>query len=494
MDPQTLSETEARLIVQNVMEGLVTIDKNGQIIPGVAESYEVSQDGLIYTFSLRKDAAWVDYKAQFYANVTADDFVFAFRRIFDRETASPFANDFACILNSSLVASGQVGSEQIGVKAIDGQTLEIRLKYQNPDFLSLLASPAAMPCNKDFFDSTDAHYGLDARNLLYNGPFYIGTYSEEKYIYAEKNSAYVSSLPCVAESVLFRVLQEGESSFQRFSEGSNDALILAGAQIEFLGAEDYNISAYEDSVWIICLNMLDKVLADKKIRQSLALSLDREKYSQNDMPSWMSPASSLIPSIVTVGGESYSQTSGAGSALKYSPSEARRLFNAGLEENNLSALPKTTLIYPENEAYTHIVQQMQKSWQNDLSTFINIEAVPQAELVQRVSSGDYQLALISLRSDSNSPSAVLNSFKTSSTKNMPRYYSQQYDSILDSVAAINDSRRQAEAFARAEALILSDAAVIPFAKQHTYYITRKNVEDIYFSPYGGIIFFKYAKN
>lgn len=168
IDPQTASSDEQYLILLNTMEAFSKWMKTRPRPRLAAESYAVSADGLTYTFLLRKDMLWSDGKTP----VTAYDFQFAFQRLFDPQTQSPAAVNFTCIRGSSAALSGEGSVQDIGVTAQDDDTLVFSLEHLNPSFLSLLTTPAALPCNEDFFRAARGKYGVSDEFMLFNGPVF----------------------------------------------------------------------------------------------------------------------------------------------------------------------------------------------------------------------------------------------------------------------------------------------------------------------------------
>ena len=178
VDPQIAETDVAKTIVLNCYEGLVRLDEEYKIIPGVAESWTVSPDGLTYTFKLRQDTNWQllkaykdvladeNYMENFETAVTAYDFEFALRRAVDKTTDSPDAQKLYCIRNARAIHLGDAEKSSLGVKATDAFTLTITLERANPDFLRVLTLPLCMPCNEEFFNSTRAKYGLETKYNL----------------------------------------------------------------------------------------------------------------------------------------------------------------------------------------------------------------------------------------------------------------------------------------------------------------------------------------
>ena len=177
LDPQTATDSASYEIISNMFEGLLKVDNEGNLQNAAAESYTVSDDGLIYTFKLKDNIYWYDGD-EFEAPCTADDFVFAFQRLFRPATKSRSAGGFFCIKNSRQINDGSITDlSELGVKAIDERTLEITLDSPNPSFPVMLTTVPAMPCNREFYESSNGKYGLYGGAVASNGAFYLYRWS-----------------------------------------------------------------------------------------------------------------------------------------------------------------------------------------------------------------------------------------------------------------------------------------------------------------------------
>ena len=174
LDPQIASAPEDVLACKNLYGGLVRLDAGGQPQPDLAERWTVSPDGLTYTFTLKPGLTYRASRGEQtdYA-ITAEDFVYAFQRMFSAETGSPYAVEFAAIEGGSAVLAGLAGPEALGVKASGDGTVVFTLSEPDDDFLRKLALPGAMPCDEGFFESTGGSYGLTADTTLSSGSFYL---------------------------------------------------------------------------------------------------------------------------------------------------------------------------------------------------------------------------------------------------------------------------------------------------------------------------------
>lgn len=183
LDPQFATGETEQLVIYNIFEGLVRQLPDGKILPAAAESYEISPDGLTYTFTLKQGMTWDDgieepeppeeeqkgtkkKKEIQVAPVTANDFVFAFRRIFNQISPSPYAAMFASIQNAGKVLSGELSADSLGVSAPDVQTVRFRLENADPSFLENLSHSSAMPCSEILFNDKSGKYGSDRKSVV----------------------------------------------------------------------------------------------------------------------------------------------------------------------------------------------------------------------------------------------------------------------------------------------------------------------------------------
>ena len=180
LDPQSATDASSKTIIRNLYEGLLEMDDTGTPQLAAASSYTVSPDGLIYTFLLRKDRYWfydkngndtVDDGETWL--VTASDYAYTFQRIFDPQTQSPYAETFSCLHNAEAVRNGTLAPSEIGVRAVSDDQLQFTLDQPNAQFLAMLTTTAAMPCNEEFFLQTKGSYGLEQNAVASCGAFYM---------------------------------------------------------------------------------------------------------------------------------------------------------------------------------------------------------------------------------------------------------------------------------------------------------------------------------
>ncbi len=237
LDPQFANDPSSNTVIKNLYSGLVSSDINGNIVCCNAESYTVSSDQLTYTFTLRQDNYWFydqndndEIDENEYFPVTAHDYVFALQRVLDPRMQSPYASNFSCIKNGSSVINGKTAPETAAIFAPDDFTLEITLEYPSAEFLGMLSTAAAYPCNREFFDSTKGRYGLDDNSVMSNGPFYVrqwffDPYGKHNILYMRRNEINVNEKFQVLPSYVSFTIQNSDSDVPSASNISSSVAI-----------------------------------------------------------------------------------------------------------------------------------------------------------------------------------------------------------------------------------------------------------------------------
>ena len=482
LDPQFATQEEAKTILANCMEGLLRQRGGGEIELAAAESMEVSDDARTYTFTLREGLTWSNG-----APLTADDFVFGFRRMFHQEALSPSAEDFACLKNGQAVLEGRAPDAILGVQAVDDRTLVLELEQADPFFDVLLTTPAATPCNQEFFLSTRGRYGLNSKMLLYNGPFAISVWSEEKVtLYAREDYRGGEVLP---ESVVFYIGREDPQ--QLLLEGKSDAGIIDKEKLKQAVSRGLNYSAYDNAVWGLVFNQARESFGNPEIRRAMQMALDRSFVTGSLDESCPTTSAVIPPAIMVDEGLSYREAAGEPLEPVYTPEAGRTLYQSELEQLELGSTV-FTLLAPEGTEYVTCAGLIQQQWQQNLSLYLNLEILPQEEYEQRLKAFDYDIALVQVRPLVDSPAGVLGRFLSTSSENIARYQSPAYDGLVVKMSKATTLEEMISYASQAEDMLINDAAIIPLFLSTSYFVTGSSVRNLEYSPFSGRVIFRYA--
>ncbi len=384
LDPQTASTASELILVRNLYEGLLRKNVDGDIVPGVAERYELS--GLTYIFYLREDAHWDSGEP-----LTADDFVFGLQRAVDPATASPHAQRLNMIGGAAAILAGKADVSTLNVRAADAHTLTVTLTRSSADFPELLTTAPCMPCHRAFFDECVGKYGLDRKTVLCNGSYYLAKWNQLDFgIRLKKNAEYYGDFSAKNAEVFLSCSDDG-NALRALTDGDMDLALLSGSDAETAEEKGFRTATVENICWVLTIGMD----YSPEMRRAFARSVNREAMV---LPSGFRAANSLFPSIFQIDG-----ADGAG-IKKYDLTTAKETFRDALE-NTEDGFPKTTLYYNEtaNPDIRQLINSVVGHWQQHLNAFINTAPAkdPQA-LTEQLKKQTLQMAVFPLTAtDSN---------------------------------------------------------------------------------------------
>lgn len=457
LDPQCARYDSSSSVISNVFQGLFRYDADGMIEKGMIEDYSVSEDGTVWTFKLKRGIMWSD-GGDFIAECTAEDYVFAFRRLFRPTTKSGRASEYFVIKNAEAVNSGVITDlSELGVKAIDTYTLEITLEKPCTDFKALLTLPPAMPCNEEFFESTEGRYGLAADCVASNSGYYVHTWSYDEW--SNENNYFI--LRRNTENDVPENSPTGINFFidpvnERKDFDENVLQVYKGKNIAEITelCSDYSYTTHENEVWGIIFN-LNSDFSSLDYRLTLANHISF--YSENEI---FSSYSGAIPDCVAVGEDNYRKRAGAISVNRSSA-----------ESDSIGALTSARIIMPNDTELRECMGDIMQSWQAEHSFYCSVAELDADDYEKRLASGDFEIALVKLSGEYNSPYAYLNDFLSGNQKNYSGFDSKKFAHIMESALSAKDNSSAISYYKEAEQLIIDSAVFVPLCteKQYVFY-------------------------
>lgn len=494
LDPQSASDYESLLIIENVFEGLLKVKDDGKLTEGMAIDYKVSDDGLKYEFNLREDALWID-KNEFEARVTAHDFVFAFKRLFDPTTNAPLASKFYCIKNAKRIHDGKISRDEVGVYADGDYRLIIELDYPNTMFLNQLVTAPAMPCNEEYFYNTGGKYGLDARSTPSNGAFYLTAWNYDRWsntnnhLVLRRNYEYANRVPVYPFGLNFFITKDINTYVDRFVDKQTDSVIATSEDVDKLTSLGHNVKGYENTTWGLIFNSDNQVMANKNLRNALSLCTDRATFA-SVLNGGFTPAYGIVPPNVTILDKGFRDYAQDRVVPHFSHKKAEELY----AKVTIKDLESFRVILPESLSHIDYFSYIAQQWQKNLNFFCTIEELDDISYQRALTSGDYDMALVSLTGDYNSPEAFLSKFTTTDIFNKYGQKNSKIDSILKDATKEDDIKTSADAYKKVEKMIIDEAMFIPLYYQTEYFVQEKNVADIEYNSFSKSIFFGNAKS
>jgi oligopeptide transport system substrate-binding protein len=459
LDPQLAGGTAEENILNDLMVGLTTLDAAGRPIPGIAQSWTVSPDGKTWTFHLRK-ALWSDGK-----QVTAGDFVFAWRRLLDPKTASRYAYNLWSVKNSRAVNGGKLPVTALGVDAPAPDMLAVRLEHPAPYLPELLTHPSAMPLPRAAVEAKGAAWARPG-NYVSDGPYLLQQWVPNDHITLAKNPRFYDAAKVAIQTVRYLPTSDADAALRRFRAGELDMQTPAPmSQAAWLRANLPGVLHVTPSLGLdyIAINLADPVLKDVNVRRAINLAYDREAITEKVLKKGEPPAYNYVPP----GTANYPGGVGMdfrGLPLPARMAQAQKLMrDAGYGPFQRLHLNYETTINSDNRRLAAIFQAIMKPIYID----ITIESVEFQVHLRNLRLRQFQLASANWFADFNDASNFLDLLRSDSGNNYAGYRNPRFDAAMAAADNEPDAARRGRALTGAEAMALKDYPWVPlrFAAQ-----------------------------
>ncbi|MED2013509.1 peptide ABC transporter substrate-binding protein [Bacillus wiedmannii] len=481
MDTSKSTDTLGAQILGNTMEGLYRLDKDNKPIPAAAESSTKSEDGKKYTFKLRKDAKWSNGDP-----VTAKDFVYAWQRLLDKNTAAEYAFIAYYIKNAEAINKGEKPVTELGAKAVDDYTLEVELEKPVPYFLNLLAFPSYYPLNEKFVKEKGDKYGLEADTTVYNGPFVMASWKHEQGWQLKKNDKYWDKKTVKLEEINYSVVKEVATKVNLYDTGSIDFTLLSGEFVDKYKSNKDEYGEYsEASTFFLRLNQKrngqDTPLKSKKLREAIALSVDKKGLANVILNNGSKATDQLVPKGLATGpdGKDFQDTFKNG--LKYDPKKGAAAWEAAKKELGKDQVTIELLSYDDGTAKKiadYVKDQIEK---NLKGVTINTKIQPFKQKLKLETAQDYEISYAGWSPDYADPMTFIDMFESKSPYNQMSYSNAKYDEMVQKSGneLMSDAKKRWETLGKAEKLFLEeDAGLVPLYQTGRAYVMKPNVKGI----------------
>jgi oligopeptide transport system substrate-binding protein len=461
-DPETLDQhktstvVEAR-ILRDLYEGLVLYDAKANIIPGVAESWEISDDGTVYTFTLRTDAKWSNGDP-----VAAEDFAYSLRRIMTPDTGAKYANILYPIKNAEPINKGEMDPVELGVKATTEHALEITLEAPTPFFLELLTHQTGLPVHPGSVEAHGSDFVLP-ENMVSNGAYQLVSFQPNDKIVLEKNGNFHDAANVQIDRVEYLPIEDRAACVRRFEAGEVlSCEDLPTEQIKSLKerlGDQVHIAPYLGTYYY-ALNMKREPLSDVRVRQALAMTIDRQFLGEEIWAGAMLPAFSLVPPGIGNYEGGGAEADWAGMPLLDREDMAIELMKeAGYGPDNPVTLE---ISYNNSDNHKNTATAVAEMWKPlGVSVEFNVRDIS-AHYAMLRDEKDFDIARAGWIGDYSDPQNFLFLVESDNPGfNYAQYDNQEYDGLLDQAAAETDLTKRADLLRQAEAIFMKDMPFIP---------------------------------
>lgn len=484
MDPQIATDGTSFEVLAAVTEGLFSVDDAGSPIKALAENVEKSEDGLKYTITL-KDAKWTNGTP-----VTANDFVFAWRRLVDPKVASEYAFivGIAGIKNADDIAAGKMDLDQLGVTAKDDKTLEIELDTPVPFFESLMSFPSFLPVNEEFFNQCGDSFATSPDTILCNGPFKITSYEPAATtIELVKNEDYWDAGAVSLSGIKYQVIKDAQQTMLAYQNGDLDVATLSGEQVEQFQADSEFNNIMAGYLWYISPNQNVAGLENENLRKAIAMSFDKTAIVNNILKDGSIVADFAVPTLLATGPDGKDFREGSKTYLSYDKAKALEYFEKAKSELGKDSFAYT-MIVEDTEAAQNVAQFIQAEIQTTLpGVTINLEVMPKKNRVERLQDGTFELGLTRWGPDYADPMTYLDMWTTDSSNNYGFWSNPDYDAVIQSAKKGElalDVEKRWEALKEVEGVVMDEAVIFPVYQKGNAVMIKSNVSGIEFHSVG----------
>lgn len=499
LDPALNSSIDGANTLITVFEPLLLIDENNEVIPGQAESYTVSDDGLVWTFTMRDGLKWSDG-----SDLTAKDFEYSFKRLAAPDTAAPYAETVVGMIDGyedavgNPDAAGNMTTEPdfdaLNVVASeDGKTLTVTLSYPCAYFDKLAAFAAMSPVQQATVEANGDAWCTAPDTYVCNGPYYISDWVPSERLVLTKNPNYVGgwdSSKIVSDTITLLLLEDSSASYAAYNSGEAQLVKdVPTDEIPSLTKAEDGGDFYVDTIlgtYYLSLNDQKEPFNDVNVRKALSLAIDRDYVANTIMQGTYTPAYNLVgPGIVDENGMFYDNANGGKTYISedYEANlEAAKQALADAGYPNGEGFP--VIEYSTNDVgyHTPVAEYLQQAW-GELGITVNINKVEWASFTPLRRAGDYDASRNGWVMDYNDPSNMIELFTTGNGNNDGKYSNADFDAAIEA-SKVADKSVHFQKLHEAEDILMNDYACIPVAYYNDFWLQSPSLKGTWHSPYG----------
>lgn len=485
------SDTQSFTILNNAFEGLFRLDANHEPQPALAESYTVSDDGLVYTFTLREGLQWSNGTA-----LTANDFVFAWLKQMSADATNGYnfiMTDY--IVNGLEYGEGTATADQVGVKALDDRTLEVTIKNPTPYFLYLTTLSMYFPLNEEYVTEQGDNYGITADNMIYCGPYVITSYDPAVGTSMAKNETYWDAASVSIPKVEVKIIKDQSSALNTYLAGDLDKVNLSSADVPTYESNPEFHTVTEFRSTYLQFNLDDPAMANLNIRKALGYAIDRSILADTILADGSTAAEGLVSFGVSGNGtETFRELNG--NLSPFDADLAKEYWAKGVEE--LGYEPELSMLIADDSATKQIATFVQSQFRDNLGIEVAIDSKTSKARNELMDNNNYQFAITAWGADYDDAMTFLDLWIASadtgkSTPYRGNYANPAYTDLITSAKADANSETRLQSLLDAEKLLVdTDAVISPLYFKGFAYLQRSDVQDLIVHPLGNPVEFKYA--
>jgi oligopeptide transport system substrate-binding protein len=478
-DPSLSTETFSLPVIGATFEGLVKYAPDGSVVPALAEKWEISPDGLTYTFHLRADAKWSDGKP-----VTAGDFVYAWKRVLTASAGAKNAPVLYAIAGAEEFYNDPK-SDKLAISAPDDATLTFTLKAPLSYMMQLLPFQVFDPVRADVVEANPEGWTRDPKTFIGTGPFRVTEFNFGKSTVLEKNPNYYNAANVSLDKLTFRLVPDPATALAAYEAGDVDGIeAVPGPELPRLASEEgkgFMVVPALGHTYAF-FNPAKAPLDNVKVRKALAEAIDRENLIDFVMQSADLPATGLVPPGMNVAGEDFRDgTSDFGLATTAKIEDAQKLLaEAGFPDGK--GFPETVFVTYSSPPIEKVLEAIQQMWKQNLNIDVKIQSSEWQVYYPEVQKTQYQIAQMGWGADYPHPMTFLENFTSASPNNLAKWSNPDYDALIEAAKVNQDPKASLDEMRKAEAILMEDMVILPMYYRSNYMMMKPSVEGFWRSP------------
>ena len=494
MDSTVVDDAMSFNAITAITDGLTTVDVKGNTIPGIAKSWDVSNNGLTYTFHLR-DAKWANGD-----DVTAQDFVYSWHRIIKNagNYAYMLGSEGASIKNAdSLINLGTTATDEqlntLGIKATDGKTVVVDLEKNVPYFVGLMSFPCYFPQNQKFVEKCGKNYATKPEYILGNGAYKMTKWIKGNKATFTKNDKYYDAKSVKTKNLEMYLVQDPKTAAQNFDNGKVDYATINSTLVDkYKGKDTFKAIREGYLAYLIC-NFKADTTANKNLRHALSYAINRKDLCDNILKDGSQPATGFVPAQLckSPSGKDFREESGK--YVDYDVKKAQEYLDAAKKELGTDTITVDLLYGTDESPMDTFAEYLQGSFTKLKGLKVNMVAtVKKDRIYNREASGNFQIACTRWAPDYADPTTFLNVLTSTNSNNYGKWENAQYNSLLKQAQNETDVNKRWNELLEAEKVMMDDMPNIPVVQTGTAALQAKNVKGLVHNTVSTPYVFKYV--
>ena len=494
MDSTVVDDAMSFNAITAITDGLTTVDVKGNTIPGIAKSWDVSNNGLTYTFHLR-DAKWANGD-----DVTAQDFVYSWHRIIKNagNYAYMLGSEDASIKNAdSLINLGTAATDEqlntLGIKATDDKTVVVDLEKNVPYFVGLMSFPCYFPQNQKFVEKCGKKYATKPEYILGNGAYKMTKWIKGNKATFTKNDKYYDAKSVKTKNLEMYLVQDPKTAAQNFDNGKVDYATINSTLVDkYKGKDTFKTIREGYLAYLIC-NFKADTTANKNLRHALSYAINRKDLCDNILKDGSQPATGFVPAQLckSPSGKDFREESGK--YVDYDVKKAQEYLDAAKKELGTDTITVDLLYGTDESPMDTFAEYLQGSFTKLKGLKVNMVAtVKKDRIYNREASGNFQIACTRWAPDYADPTTFLNVLASSNSNNYGKWENAQYNSLLKQAQNETDVNKRWNELLEAEKVMMDDMPNIPVVQTGTAALQAKNVKGLVHNTVSTPYVFKYV--